>query len=81
MQALNLPGQHKQTSNTSELKRVSSPLFRIIKNGKYGFIDQTGKIVIEPQFDLAWNFLALVYVGGKAGYINKVGQFIWYPTN
>jgi hypothetical protein len=25
--------------------------------------------------------LALVYVGGKAGYINKVGQFVWYPTN
>jgi len=53
-------------------------------NDKYGYIDANGKMVIPPQFDLALSFnsgLALVYVGGKAGYINQVGQFIWYPTN
>lgn len=33
-------------------------LFRIIKNGKIGFADATGKIVIEPQFACAHPFSA-----------------------
>jgi hypothetical protein len=31
-------------------------LFRILRNGKTGFADSTGKIVIEPQFDCAFPF-------------------------
>jgi len=34
----------------------STPLFSIEQNGKWGFIDKTGKIVIEPKFDIAWDF-------------------------
>ena len=36
--------------------------------GKYGFIDRTGKMVINPQFDNAYHFsdgLALVGLGEK----------------
>ena len=31
-------------------------LFRIIKNGKIGFADLNGKIIIQPQFDCAYPF-------------------------
>jgi hypothetical protein len=51
---------------------------------KRGFIDKTGKVVIEPQFDGAESFsegLAAVKVGGvngnggKYGYIDRMGKF------
>jgi hypothetical protein len=42
-------------------------LFRIIKNNKIGYADaETGKIVIEPQFDCAYPF-----EGGKAQVSNS----------
>ena len=42
--------------------------------GKSGFIDKTGRIVINPQFDLPAFFsegLAAVFIGGKWGYIAR----------
>jgi hypothetical protein len=44
--------------------------------GKWGFIDETGKFVINPQFDYAGNFkegLALVMINEKYGYSDKTG--------
>jgi hypothetical protein len=35
---------------------LSNGLFRIIKNGKIGFADHTGQIIISPQFDCAEPF-------------------------
>ena len=35
---------------------LSDGLFRILKNGKIGFADAKGKIVIEPQFACAFPF-------------------------
>lgn len=35
---------------------VSEGLFRIIKNGKIGFADMTGEVVIEPKFHFAFPF-------------------------
>ncbi len=71
-------GQQKKTDE-------STPLFRIEQNGKWGFIDKTGKVVIEPQFDDAWLFreggLASVKIGDKHGYIDKTGKYVWEPTN
>ena len=48
---------------------------------KYGFIDKTGRFVIEPVFDKATDFsegLASAYVenGNRHGYIDKTGRFV-----
>jgi hypothetical protein len=52
---------------------------------KLGYIDRTGKMVIEPKFDVAEDFsegIARVYSDypDKFGYIDKMGNFVWYPT-
>jgi len=58
-------------------------LFPIKQNKKWGYIDNTGKIVIEPQFASAEKFsegLAVVEVGNRTyGYINESGQFVINP--
>ncbi|NLZ99754.1 MAG: WG repeat-containing protein, partial [Clostridiaceae bacterium] len=52
-------------------------------SGKWGYIDETGAFVIEPQFDSAQSFLdnglALVEVDGKWGYIDETGAFVIEP--
>ncbi len=45
--------------------------------------DKKGKVIINPQFDFAWNFsegLAYVGTGGKYGYIDNTGKYVWNPT-
>jgi hypothetical protein len=59
-------------------------LFIIEENGNYGYIDRTGKIAIEPQFDQAGNFsegMAWIYdrVKDKYGYIDRTGRIIIEP--
>ena len=49
---------------------------------KYGFIDKSGKMVIEPQFDGASDFsegLAQVEKDGKWGFIDKSGKVVIEP--
>src|ERR1051326_4328606 len=56
---------------------TAQDLFPIEDKGKYGFIDKTGKVVINPQFDFAQNFsedMAVVKVGGNSGFIDKTGK-------
>jgi len=51
-------------------------------NGKWGYINKSGKWVIDPQFDGAWNFadgLAPVAVSGKWGYIDTGGKWAVNP--
>ena len=54
---------------------------------KWGFIDKSGKMIIEPQFNGIWpltggfdNGLAYVEVDEQWGYINKKGDYILEPT-
>ncbi len=50
--------------------------------GKWGYIDRAGNMVIEPQFDCAWNFsegLAPVNVGRQLGYIDWRGNLVIEP--
>ena len=57
----------------------SARLFRVLKGGKFGFIDRRGEVVVEPRFDHAEDFsegLAAVAVSGKWGYIDKTGGFV-----
>ena len=75
--------QEKQFNETQpKASSQSNNLFVIMVNKKYGFIDKTGKIVIEPQFEFANDFvegLALVSIRNdelKSGYIDETGKIV-----
>lgn len=60
-------------------KDFSEGLAAVKKDGKWGFIDTEGNVVIEPQYDGANSFsegLAAVQSGGKWGYIDKTGNLV-----
>lgn len=69
------------------VKEEKVGLLPVHVNGKYGFIDKTGKVVI-PQFDEAFGFddglATVIWIGygaaRKEGYIDKTGRYIWKPT-
>ncbi|ECC1273812.1 WG repeat-containing protein, partial [Campylobacter coli] len=51
-------------------------------NGRWGFIDRSGKFVIKPKFDSIWDFsegLAKVKLNGKYGFIDKSGKIVIEP--
>jgi len=55
---------------------------RVKLSGKWGYIDRTGRIVINPQFEEAGDFsegLARVKTGGKWGYVDRTGRFLINP--
>jgi len=50
---------------------------RVRLDGKFGFIDDTGKLVIPAKYDEADHFfdgLAKVKLDGKYGFLDKMGQ-------
>ena len=52
------------------------------KNGKWGFIDTSGEMKIEPQFEDARSFgqhLAAVKIGDCWGYISRYGKVVIEP--
>src|ERR1700704_3111972 len=60
----------------------SKALFPVEKDGKFGFIDRTGKIVIPLQFDSANDFhegLALVTSNHKTMFIDMTGKTVVTP--
>jgi hypothetical protein len=67
-----------ETANLSD----ESGLYPIRQNNKVGFINRSGHIVIEPQFDEACGFsegLSLAAANGKWGYIDRTGEFVIQP--
>lgn len=57
-------------------------LIPVFKGGKYGYIDISGEIVINPQFRAAYDFsegLACVRKDGLYGYINLEGNWVIQP--
>ena len=87
--------QDDSTRATSEQRNMTSSsfepkLWRISVEGKWGFIDATGTVKIEPQFSMAEPFregLALVSVPGTSeadlafdrsydGFIDESGEFV-----
>lgn len=57
----------------------SENLASVQKNGKWGFIDNSGKVVIDVQYDEVKDFhegFAGVKKDGKWGFIDKTGQVI-----
>ena len=58
------------------MQNYSEGLIPVLKNNKWGFIDKTGKEIIQLQYDDAGQFkegLALVNKGGKT---DKDGFFV-----
>ena len=58
-------------------------LYWIKENGKYGYIDKTGSMVIAPAFENTMGFregLAATKLNGKYGYIDMEGRWVIKPT-
>ena len=56
----------------------------ILQDGKWGYIDKKGRIVIEPQLDVTYagffsDGLAAVNIGSKWGFINEKGDMVISP--
>ena len=70
-------------------RKASGPLFVIEEQGKFGYIDRRGRVVIPSRFDYAFDFsegLAPANlgadkggIGGKWGYIDTAGRFVIKP--
>lgn len=59
------------------------PLFRIAVQNKTGYIDSTGKVVIQPQFHNGSEFsegLAAVRQDGLFGFINSKAEWVIQPV-
>jgi hypothetical protein len=57
-------------------------LFPVKSGDKWGYVNRQGNIVINPQFDGAFNYsegLALVKTEGKYGYIGEDGKYVVNP--
>lgn len=66
----------------AQTKDKAMPLFWVMENGKYGYIDKAGKVVIQPQFENTMGFnegLAATKLGGKYGYIDIKGNWTIKP--
>ena len=44
------------TESTTIIRNTEKYLAKKFDNGKYGFVDQRGRKVIEPKFDYAYDF-------------------------
>src|SRR5882724_6964540 len=63
-------------------EQPSGALFPVEKDGKWGFIDRTGKLIIPLQFDSANNFhegLALVTANKKTLFVDGSGRVVITP--
>jgi hypothetical protein len=66
---------HGQTPSQPETN--DSDLLVIVQNGKYGYIDHQGKIVMQPQYiwgENFWHGLATVYVCGRYVSLDSSGD-------
>lgn len=69
------------TSKRTKDTVIAKELYRINVGGKYGFINENGDIVIEPQFDKSGFFfnendVCFAMLGERKGLINANGEFV-----
>ena len=73
----------QEKKNTIEYSIFPAQL-SYIGEQKWGYIDETGKFVLKPEFTQAGRFnsngLATAGKGDKVGLIDKTGQFIAAPV-
>ena len=75
-------GERKETRQPANEEKKQELTQKEGKNGKFGFVDERGHWVIQPQFEDAWSFtegLAPVKTNGKWGFIDKRGNFAIQP--
>ncbi|HEY6001373.1 MAG TPA: WG repeat-containing protein [Anaeromyxobacter sp.] len=56
--------------------------FPVQRDGKWGYIDRTGRVVVAPRFDRAERFsegLAAVVLDGRHGYVDAAGAMALAP--
>ncbi|HEY0099291.1 MAG TPA: WG repeat-containing protein, partial [Pyrinomonadaceae bacterium] len=67
-------------TGAQERRKSDAPnLFPVKQDGKWGYIDRTGKMVVAPQYDVAWEFregLAYVKAGAQRGLIDRNGKLV-----
>lgn len=62
-----------------EVRKFSEEMAAVKVNGKWGFINKSGKEVIKPEYDAATDFengFARVKLNGRWGCINKKGKVV-----
>lgn len=82
--AIRLPAPGGKQDCASAWGDFSDGLSRWLFGTKYGFVDLSGKTVIEPRFDLTFGFsegLAAVMIGKKWGFIDKTGTVVIEPQD
>lgn len=70
------------SGNEGEEKPQPSALFRIRRNGQYGFVNQQGSVVVNPQYSDAHDYsegLAAVKIDGRWGFIDSSSRWIIPP--
>ena len=72
-----------EEKNITEIK-TSNNLFKSKKDGKYGFVDKNGKVIVDYQYDDVTEQNSYGYAGikkdGKWGSINSKGEIVQEPT-
>ncbi|HEY9432310.1 MAG TPA: WG repeat-containing protein [Blastocatellia bacterium] len=81
-----LPFATRKTAATSFITLIwmipnesADPLYRFIRNGKAGYIDSDGKVIIEPRFEVHGNSGGVFYDGlldTNDGFVNRTGEVV-----
>ncbi len=77
---LELKNRIESVLSTFNLANCSTTPLPFEDNAKWGYKLISGEVVVEPSFDMAWEYcdegLALVKVGRKYGFIDQRGEFV-----
>ncbi|MGH7885428.1 MAG: WG repeat-containing protein, partial [Thermodesulfobacteriota bacterium] len=71
-----------QQDKITQENKIEEKLYPIQVDGKYGFIDKTGKVAIEPKFEYVGTFsegLYAVLINGKWGFIDRKEKIVIEP--
>lgn len=78
-----LTNEDDYSSSLESFSFFQEGLARVVKNGKFGYIDKTGEVIIDFDYEDAGHFSqGLAYYAnsdGKYGYINKKGEIVISP--
>jgi serine/threonine protein kinase len=71
-----------RTGDYLDVDEFNDGLAAVYINGLYGYINENGKVAIEPKFQKAQDFIdgrAVVVSNNKYGYVDRNGKIIWPP--